>query len=62
MSSARAILGDGVYTQIPIKAVKYWEQIRAQPTHALDFIITFHESHGRGRSVGEHPLHRLAER
>jgi hypothetical protein len=30
-----------VYTQIPAKAVKYWDRARSQPTHALDFVITY---------------------
>ena len=28
---------DSVYTQIPAKAVKYWEKARSHPTHPLDF-------------------------
>jgi len=30
-----------VYTQIPAKAVKYWERARSHPTHPLDFVITY---------------------
>ena len=29
-----------VYTQIPAKAVKYWERARSHPTHPLDFVIS----------------------
>ena len=32
---------DPVYTQIPAKAVKYWEGARSHPTHPLDFVITY---------------------
>jgi hypothetical protein len=32
---------DPVYTQIPAKAVKYWEKARSHPTHPLDFVITY---------------------
>ncbi|MBV8226108.1 MAG: hypothetical protein JO232_13070, partial [Verrucomicrobia bacterium] len=32
---------DPVYTQIPTKAVKYWEGARSHPTHPLDFVITY---------------------
>jgi hypothetical protein len=32
---------DPVYTQIPAKAVKYWEKARSNPTHPLDFVITY---------------------
>jgi hypothetical protein len=30
-----------VYTQIPAKAVQYWERTRSHPTHPLDFVITY---------------------
>jgi hypothetical protein len=30
-----------VYTQIPAKAVQYWEAVRSHPTHPLDFVITY---------------------
>lgn len=32
---------DPVYTQIPTKAVNYWEKVRSYPTHPLDFVITY---------------------
>lgn len=32
---------DPVYTQIPARAVKYWEKTRSHPTHPLDFVITY---------------------
>jgi hypothetical protein len=32
---------DPVYTQIPAKAVKYWEKARSHSTHPLDFVITY---------------------
>jgi hypothetical protein len=30
-----------VYTEIPAKALKYWERARSHPTHPLDFVITY---------------------
>jgi hypothetical protein len=32
---------DPVYTQVPDKATELWEKTRSQPTHPLDFVITY---------------------